>query len=126
MSGCLKLTRAFVLGLDSKAGTKILKATSDGAGSRMYPSRNATNDMKTHFRVDQGHCNEDATLYMIHLQAKKESDSPGVQTFIRKHSTHAKLASARIDRTDGDPTLDDIKALLLADLQRRERDEDFK
>lgn len=114
------------MGLDSKAGSKILNPTPNGSGSRMHPSRNPTNDKKTQFRVDQGHCNADGTVYMIHLQANKESDSPGVQSFIRKHTTHAKLASVRIDKTEGEPTLDNIKALLLADLERRDEAEDFK
>jgi hypothetical protein len=127
MSGCKKPITAFINAIDKSATAKILQGTSNGSGRRLYPSSTPKNDALKHFRVDQGTPRDpDCTAYDIIVQPNAQSTSPGVLDFIKKYSTHAKLATMTIDKGDGDgPSDAEVRAALLADFKRREEEVDF-
>jgi hypothetical protein len=84
------------------------------------------NDELSNFRIDQGHVfNADATKYSIVVQPNAQAKSQGVKEFIKKNSTNAKLATAVIDRTTGDPSVVEIAEALERDFERRKEENDY-
>lgn len=65
-------------------------------GEFIFLQRNAKNDAKHDFRLDAGPLVRDQFRY-INLQVNKEARSQHLVKWIRKHGTHAKLASAIFD-----------------------------
>lgn len=115
--------------IDTAAGNKLLKGTANGAGRRPYPSHTTKKDEVNECRIDQGHVfDDDATTYQIVLQANSQAKSPGLQNLVRKYSSHAILATFTIDKSENDgkgPSVSKIREGLLADFERREKEEDF-
>lgn len=129
MSGCKKGVKDFITTIDSVVSKKLCKGTVNGAGRRLYPSRNPKNDKQNGFRIDQGHVHDkEGTKYDIVVQPNAEASTPAVKEFIAKFSTHAKLATMTIDKSENDgegPSAEAIRIALDEDFKRREAEEDF-
>src|SRR5271170_6177355 len=127
MSGCKGKVKNFIGLIDQATASRLNKGTLDGAGSRLQPSRTPRNDEDAEFRIDQGHVHDkEGKVYDIVLQANRQAKSEAIKEFVKKNSSHAKLATATIDRTKGDVSAEIIKAKLMADFERREKESDFE
>ncbi|EAS27348.3 uncharacterized protein CIMG_09953 [Coccidioides immitis RS] len=64
-------------------------------GTRIIPSM--TKDHQIPVRVDAAKYDAMTKLLNVVLQVNSKPQSPGLQEWIKKHSTHAKLATAKFD-----------------------------
>ena len=59
---------------------------------RIIPSR--IKDAEFQFRIDAGHYDEETKCLNVVLQVNSQATSPALKEWIKKHSTHEKLAIA--------------------------------
>lgn len=78
-------------------------------GNRILPSR--TKDADFQFRIDAGHYNADTKHLNVVLQVNSQATSPALKDWIKKNSTHGKLATASFDTGAKDPHAEYIKVL---------------
>ncbi|KAL2436838.1 hypothetical protein ABEF95_014795 [Exophiala dermatitidis] len=64
-------------------------------GGRIIPS--PTRDGELQLRIDAGRYNPETRKLNVVLQVNKEASSPGLRDWAKKHTTHAKLATASFD-----------------------------
>lgn len=80
------------------APSKFTSAATEG--SRLIPSR--TKDEQFQFRVDAGHYNENTKHLNVNLQVNSQAKSPVLKDWVKKNTTHEKLATATFDTTAED------------------------
>lgn len=80
------------------------------AGSRIVPSRTSNNDQEYQLRIDAGQMLNDRHR-MIYLQVNSQAKSTKLKEWIRKHGTHANLASAQFDTLADDPEAETDRVL---------------
>ncbi|CAA9959496.1 hypothetical protein PTMSG1_02914 [Pyrenophora teres f. maculata] len=78
-----------------------LKAAWD-AGGRIVPSRNSKNDQEFQLRIDAGELVQNR-YRMLYLQVNTQAKNTKLKEWIKKNSTHAKLATAKFDTQATDP-----------------------
>lgn len=71
-------------------------------GGRIYPARTKKNDAASQFRLDAGLLLH-KRFRQINLQVNEEAKDEGLRNWVKKHGTHAKLASAVFDTATKDP-----------------------
>jgi hypothetical protein len=71
-------------------------------GHRLIPSR--TKDAEFQFCIDAEHYEEATKRLNVVLQVNSQAKSPALKDFIKKNSTHAKLATASFDTAAEDPS----------------------
>ncbi|CAG7961067.1 unnamed protein product [Penicillium salamii] len=69
-------------------------------GSRLIPSR--TKDALFQFRVDAGRYNDKTKHLNVNLQVNSQAKSPALKDWVKKNTTHGKLATATFDTTAED------------------------
>ncbi|KAL2382999.1 hypothetical protein RJ035_005883, partial [Blastomyces gilchristii] len=69
-------------------------------GTRIVPSRNK--DKNVPVRVDAGKYNAMTKLLNVVLQVNSKPQSPGLEAWVKKHSTHGKLATAQFNTAADD------------------------
>jgi hypothetical protein len=69
-------------------------------GSRIIPSR--THDAEFQLRIDAGHYDANTKKLNVVLQVNSQAKSSALQDWIRKNSTHEKLATASFDTSAED------------------------
>lgn len=69
-------------------------------GSRLIPSK--TKDEQFQFRIDAGHYDEQSKSLNVNLQVNSQAKSPALKDFIKKNTTHGKVATATFDTTAKD------------------------
>jgi len=80
------------------------------AGSRIVPSKNSKNDSEFQLRIDAGELLENR-YRMLYLQVNSQAKSTKLREWVRKHGTHANLASTRFDTLAEDPEAETDRAL---------------
>ncbi|OJD24806.1 hypothetical protein ACJ73_03828 [Blastomyces percursus] len=63
--------------------------------SRIIPSR--TKDAEFQLRIDAGHYDTNTKRLNVVLQVNSQAKSPALKDWVRKNSTHGKLATASFD-----------------------------
>ncbi|KAF2489924.1 hypothetical protein BU16DRAFT_586089 [Lophium mytilinum] len=89
------------------AVTKILNIPTEG--SRILPSM--THDADWQCRLDAGYYNALTKRLNVVLQVNSQAKSPALQDFIKKNTTHAKLATAEFDTSAKDPRAEYARVL---------------
>ncbi|KAL1847070.1 hypothetical protein Plec18170_008846 [Paecilomyces lecythidis] len=84
-------------------------------GSRLLFSRNK--DAEVQFRIDAGHYDEDTKRLNVVLQVNSQAKSPALKEWIKKNSTHGKLATASFDTSAEDKQAE--FARMLRDLEEQ-------
>ena len=69
-------------------------------GSRIVPSKNR--DAEFQFRIDAGRYDENTKQLNIVLQVNSQATSPALRDWVKKNSTHDKLATASFDTSADD------------------------
>ncbi|KAJ5144279.1 hypothetical protein N7526_001787 [Penicillium atrosanguineum] len=69
-------------------------------GSRLVPSK--TKDEQFQFRIDAGHYDDKTKHLNVNLQINSQAKSPALKDFVRKNTTHEKVATATFDTTAED------------------------
>lgn len=69
-------------------------------GSRLIPSK--TKDEQFQFRIDAGRYNANTKHLNINLQVNSQAKSPALKDWIKKNTTHEKLATATYDTSAED------------------------
>ncbi|KAJ5491583.1 hypothetical protein N7539_003150 [Penicillium diatomitis] len=69
-------------------------------GSRLIPSR--TKDEQFQFRIDAGHYDGSTKHLHVNLQVNSQAKSPALKDWVKKNTTHEKLATATFDTTAED------------------------
>lgn len=64
-------------------------------GGRLVPSR--TKDADFQFRIDAGHYDADSKKLNVVLQVNSQAKSPVLKDWVKKNTTHAKLATSVFD-----------------------------
>jgi hypothetical protein len=80
-------------GAIKNASTKFTATTVEG--HRIIPSK--TKDADFQLRIDAGHYDATTKRLNVVLQVNSEAKSPALKEFIKKNSTHGKLATASFD-----------------------------
>lgn len=70
-------------------------------GSRLIPSK--TKDAEVQVRIDAGHYDPVTKKLNVVLQLNSQATTPVFKEYIKKHGTHAKLATAQFDTATEDP-----------------------
>ncbi|KAI8939219.1 hypothetical protein NX059_005047 [Plenodomus lindquistii] len=92
------------------AMARLLNPNMDGAGSRVYPARNAKNDAKYGIRVDKGEAvHGQPNKLRLHLQVNSHVDSKSLQDLAKK-DPHRVVSTADID-TSQSATEEGLKEL---------------
>jgi len=89
------------------------------AGSRIVLSKNSKNDAKYQLRIDAGELVQNR-YRMLYLQVNSQAKGIKLKEWVRKHGTHANLATAQFDTLAGNPEEEAEKAL--AELESGARD----
>ena len=69
-------------------------------GTRLIPSQ--TKDKQLPVRIDAGHYNPTSKRLNVVMQVNSKPQSPGLENWVKKHSTHGKLAKAEFDTAADD------------------------
>lgn len=64
-------------------------------GSRLLPS--VTKDAQFQLRIDAGHYNAETKRLNVNLQVNAQANSPALKEWVKKNTTHEKLATASFD-----------------------------
>lgn len=96
---------------------KKLAAKHD-SGSRILPSKTSKNDADYQLRIDAGELI--GTSRNVVLQVNSEAKATPLQTWLRKNSSHAKLATASFDTTAKDQEAEAIRVMKELERQARE------
>ncbi|PYH91043.1 hypothetical protein BO71DRAFT_333149, partial [Aspergillus ellipticus CBS 707.79] len=72
------------------APSKFTSAATEG--SRLIPSR--TKDADFQFRIDAGHFDAESKNLNVVLQVNSQAKSPALKDWVKKNTTHGKLATA--------------------------------
>lgn len=75
------------------AASKFSASASEG--SRLLPSKNKDDAFQV--RIDAGRYDQATKKLNVVLQVNSQASSPGLKDFIKKNSTHGKLATAQFD-----------------------------
>lgn len=70
-------------------------SASAAEGNRIMPS--PTKDAEFQLRIDAGHFDSKTSRLNVALQVNSQAKSPGLLDWVKKHSTHANLATATFD-----------------------------
>ena len=75
-------------------------SASAAEGNRILPSK--TKDAEYQIRIDAGRFDPATKRLNVVLQVNSQAKSPGLVDWVKKNSTHAKLATATFDTSAGD------------------------
>lgn len=89
------------------AANKFSAAASEG--SRILPSK--SHDADFQLRIDAGHYDAATQKLNVVLQVNSEAKSPALQDWMKKNSTHAKLATATFDTAAQDKNAEFARVL---------------
>lgn len=90
------------------------------AGNRIVPSRSQRNDKDYQLRIDAGELLSDR-YRVVYLQVNSQAKGTKLKEWVRKHGSHANLASAQFDTFASDPEAETDRAL--AELEEAAKDE---
>ncbi|BDD61508.1 hypothetical protein MPDQ_004519 [Monascus purpureus] len=79
-------------------------------GSRLIPSK--TKDAEFQMRIDAGHYDPNTKHLNVVLQVNSQAKSPALKDWIKKDTTHGKLATATFDTAASDKQAEYNKMLL--------------
>lgn len=85
-------------------------AGSWNAGGRIVPSRSRRNDEDYQLRIDAGELLSDR-YRIVYLQVNSQARGTKLKEWLRKHGSHANLASARFDTLAGNPEAETDRVL---------------
>jgi hypothetical protein len=101
------------------AMSRLLNPTADGAGSRVYPARNAKNDAKYGIRVDKGEAvHGQPNELRLHLQINSNAESKTLRDLAKK-DPHRVVSTADVDAQQGatKESLKDLEAQFTKNLK---------
>jgi hypothetical protein len=78
-------------------------------GSRLIPSR--TKDSEFQLRIDAGHYDANTKRLNVVLQVNSQAKSPVLKDWVKKNTTHGKLATASFDTSAEDKQAEYEKVL---------------
>jgi hypothetical protein len=78
-------------------------------GNRIIPSK--TKDAEFQLRIDAGHYDASTKHLNVVLQVNSQAKSPALKDWVKKNSTHGKLATASFDTNAKDPHAEYVKVL---------------
>lgn len=78
-------------------------------GSRLIPSK--IKDEQFQFRVDAGHYNDNTKRLNVNLQVNSQAKSPALKDWVKKNTTHEKLATATFDTTAEDKNAEYVRVV---------------
>jgi hypothetical protein len=78
-------------------------------GSRILPSK--TKDAEFQLRIDAGHFDTASKKLNVVLQVNSQAKSPALKDWVKKHTTHGKLATASFDTAAKDKEAEYKKVL---------------
>jgi hypothetical protein len=78
-------------------------------GNRIIPSK--TKDAEFQLRIDAGHYDAKTKHLNVVLQVNSQAKSPGLKDWVKKNSTHGKLATASFDTSAKDPAAEYARVL---------------
>ncbi|KAM5468643.1 hypothetical protein MferCBS49748_003401 [Microsporum ferrugineum] len=91
----------------ASARKRILNPSKEGAGTRVFPPANASNDKKIGVRLDKGEMVQGKPGFLrLKLQANKGAEDPTLKKMADKNS-HKVLATIDVDTTQ-DPTVENL------------------
>jgi hypothetical protein len=94
------------------APSKFTSSASEG--SRIIPSK--TKDADFQLRIDAGHYDPETKHLNVVLQVNSQARSPALKDYIKRSTTHGKLATASFDTSASDKHAEYNR--LLADLEK--------
>ncbi|KAM5431080.1 hypothetical protein McanMca71_006101 [Microsporum canis] len=106
MSKVIDATKSVFRGIKNGA-SKFTESVIEG--SRIIPSKNM--DHKTPLRIDAGKYDPITKMLNVVLQVNSKPQSPGLQAWLKKFSTHAKLATARFNTAAPDKKVEYYRML---------------
>lgn len=89
------------------APSKFSNAAAEG--SRLIPSR--TKDADFQLRIDAGRYDADTKRLNVVLQVNSQAKSPALKDWVKKNSTHGKLATASFDTAAEDKQAEYLRML---------------
>ncbi|KAK6365292.1 hypothetical protein LTR64_008805 [Lithohypha guttulata] len=97
------------------APTRFAPTASEG--TRIIPSR--SRDAELQLRIDAGHHDESTKRLNVVLQVNSQATSPALREYVKKNSTHGKLATASFDTSAEDKDAEFKKMLAALEDQAR-------